>query len=159
MKNKIPYLLILVILCAGFYFIGSYTKDKTSNPLNFIGTARLTEDGSKVKILTGNMKGGLGLEFVFTDNQNNIINTLSVENTNISSPSYRIVKGNKHDWLVVTTIGESGTGYIKYIDSWYLVTGWYGDIQKVLSYDSKISNSTYPIEKDGTTTYKEINSN
>jgi len=140
MKNKIQYyLLILIILCSGFYVLGNYTKDKT--PLKLSDTAKLMENGTKVRIFTGNMKGGLGIEFVFTDNQNYIINTLSVENTNISGPSYRIVKGNKHDWLVVTTIGESGTGYIKYVDSWYLVTGWYGEIQKVLSYDSKISET------------------
>lgn len=151
MKNKILYLLILIFFCAGFYFIGNYTKDKI--PLELYGSARLMENGSDVKIFTGEMKGGQGIELVFTDDQNNIINTLSVENTNISGPSYRIVKGNKHDWLVVTTIGESGTGYIKYIDSWYLVTGWYGGIQKVLSYDSKISVT------DMLNTYsKEVNS-
>lgn len=139
MKNKIFYLVLLIILCFGFYFLGNYTKDKT--PLEYSITARLMEDGSEVKIFTGEMKYGLGIEFVFTDSQNNIINTLSAENTNISGPSYRIVKGNKHDWLVVTTISESGTGYINYIDSWYLVTGWYGGIQKVLSYDSKTSET------------------
>lgn len=137
MKNKIQYyLLILIILCSGFYILGNYTKDKT--PLKLSNTAKLMEDGTEVRIFTGNMKAGLGIEFIFTDNQNNIINTLSVENTNISGPSYRIEKGNKHDWLVVTIIEESGTGYIKYKDSWYLVTGWSGGIQKVLSYDSKI---------------------
>jgi len=140
MKNKILfYLIILIVCCVGFYILGNYIKDKI--PLELYDTARLMEDDSYVKILTGDMKGGLGIEFIFIDSQNNIINTLSVENTNIEGPSYRIVKGNKHDWLVVTTIGESGTGYIKYVDSWYLVTGWYGEIQKVLSYDSKISET------------------
>lgn len=139
MKNKILHLLILITFCTGFYFLGNYTKNKI--PLELYDTARLMEDGSDVKIFTGIMKGGLGIEFIFTDMQNNIINTLSVENTNISGPSYRIVRGNKQDWLVVTTIGESGTGYIKYVDTWYLVMGWSGGIQKVLSYDSKISET------------------
>lgn len=137
MKNKISYLLALIVLCTGFYFLGNSTNNKS--PLKLSNTARLMEDGKSVKIFTGEMKGGLGIEFVFTDIQNNIINTLSVENSNIGGPSYKIVRGNKHDWLVVTTIIESGTGYIKYIDSWYLVANWYGGIQKVLSYDSKTS--------------------
>ena len=149
MKNKIFYLCVLIILSVGFYFLGTHTGNKT--PLKFSSTARLMENGSKVNILTGKMKGGLGIEFVFTDSQNNIINNLSVENPNIDGPSYRIVKGNKHDWLVVTTIGKNGTGYMEYVDSWYLVTDWYGGLQKVLSYSSKITETDIGTSKELTT--------
>jgi len=139
MKNKILYLLIFIILCVGFYFLGTTMSNKT--PIRLSDTARLMEDGSSVKVFTGETKGRLGVEFVFTDNQNNIINTLSVENSNIAGPSYRIVKGDKHDWLVITTIGKNGTGYIEYVDTWYMVTGWYGGIQKVLSYNSLVKEN------------------
>ena len=146
MKNKLFYFCALIILCTGFYFLGNSTSNKS--PLKLSNTARLMEDGSNVKVFTGETKSGLGIEFVFTDNQDNIINTLSVENSNIGGPSYRIVKGIKHDWLVVTTVGTNGTGYIEYIDSWYMVTSWYGGIQKVLSYNSKISDDNMGIDKE-----------
>jgi hypothetical protein len=148
MNNKLLYFCALIFLCTGFYFLGAGINP--ISPLEFSGTARLMEDGSNVKIFTGNMKGGLGIEFVFTDSRNNIINTLSVENSNISGPTYRMVKGDKHDWLVVTTIGKNGTGYIEYLDSWYVVSGSYGETPEILSYISKIIENDTDIFKEAT---------
>lgn len=120
--------------------------------LEFFGSARLMQDGSAVKIYTGETKGGLGTIFLFLDKHNDIINTLSVENYNLSGPTYEIIKGVNRDWLAVTTIPESGTGYIKYKDTWYMTTGYFGETQKVLSYDSKVM-------EDNTNTNKEVVAN
>ncbi|MEK7629360.1 MAG: hypothetical protein AAB394_02440 [Patescibacteria group bacterium] len=104
---------------------------------------RLGVDGQELKILTKEYSSVIpGIIFLFLDSKTGgIINTLSVENYNIGPPKFRIAKGNKHDWFVVTRIDSSGTGYIRYIDDWYVME-IFGNIKKVLSYPSD-GSSTY----------------
>ncbi len=79
---------------------------------------------------------GTSLTFVFRDQESKeIIDTLNVSNINISAPTYQIVHASTHDWLVVTRIEGSGTGYIKYVDDWYTLNDSYTPIL-ALSYES-----------------------
>jgi len=104
---------------------------------------RLDIDGHEIKILTKEYSSVIpGIIFLFLDTKTNgVINTLSVENYNIGPPTFHIIKGNKHDWLVTTKIAGDGTGYIRYIDDWYVMESL-GNIKKVLSYPSG-GNSDY----------------
>lgn len=116
------------------------------SPINFFSIARLGSGEGQTKIFVGEI-GSLGHLFIFTDMSNNIINTLTIENYNIEGPSYRVVKGKDMDWLVVTTIGKNGVGFIEFIDSWYIVNvaqfEIYGEVKKVTSYVSKIAEDNF----------------
>lgn len=149
MIQKKITVIILVLVLTLFFGVYLFFKTQTNHKLlNDFGTARLIADGSEVKILTGKTTNGYGLVFLFLDKQNNIINTLSAENSGLEGPSYRIVKGNNHDWLVITTISEYGTGLKKEMDSWYLVKDTYGGVLKALSYPSL--EGDYPAESTST---------
>lgn len=120
------------------------TQRKTENLQNkppiltYFDTARLSDSDSAIKIFTSDVSNGLGILFVFTLNDT-IIDSLLVQNPNISPPVYRVIKGPTKDYLVVTTIEESGTGYIKEVDSWYRVNQYFHTTNKaVLSYTSKL---------------------
>ena len=127
-----------------FYpFLGS-TQRKTENLQNkppiftYFDTARLSDSDSNVKIFTSDVSNGLGVLFVFTLNDT-VIDSLLIQNPNIGPPSYKVIKGSTKDYLVVTTIEESGTGYIKEVDSWYRVNQYFHNENKaVLSYTSKL---------------------
>lgn len=76
------------------------------------------------------------LTFVFrAQDSKKIITTLHVSNVNIAAPTYRIEHGPTHDWLVVTRIDQSGTGYISYYDDWYMLNDSYVPTL-ALSYES-----------------------
>ncbi|MEI8337566.1 MAG: hypothetical protein WCF92_00270 [bacterium] len=97
-------------------------------------TARLTLDGQNVKIIANTYS--TNRNFIFQDNKTSEnITTLSVTNPAVSSPSYRIVKGNTHDWLVVTKIDTWGTGLRYDTDEWYVIDPA-GILRMVLSYKS-----------------------
>lgn len=120
------------------------TQRKTENLQNkppiltYFDAARLSDLNSAVKIFTSDVSGGLGVLFVFTLNDT-VIDSLLVQNTNIGPPSYKVIKGSTKDYLVVTTIEESGTGYIKEVDSWYRVNQYFHNENKaILSYTSKL---------------------
>jgi hypothetical protein len=120
------------------------TQRKTENLQNkppiltYFDTARLSDSSSAVKIFTSDVSNGLGVLFVFTLNDT-VIDSLLIQNPNISPPSYKIIKGSTKDYLVVTTIEESGTGYIKEVDSWYSVNQYFHNEKKaLLSYTSKL---------------------
>ncbi|MCX6722694.1 MAG: hypothetical protein NT094_01335, partial [Candidatus Staskawiczbacteria bacterium] len=77
-----------------------------------------------------------GLHFVFLDSEtNDIANTLSIQNQARDFPSYRIVNGHTHDWLVVTRMGSWGTGLQYDYDEWYILS-YSGNMKMVLSYKS-----------------------
>ena len=120
------------------------TQRKTENLQNkppiltYFDTARLSDTSSSVKIFTSDVSNGLGVLFVFTLNDT-VIDSLLIQNLNIGPPSYKVIKGSTKDYLVVTTIEESGTGYIKEIESWYRVNQYFHTTNKaVLSYTSKL---------------------
>ncbi len=127
-----------------FYpFLGS-TQRKTENLQNkppiltYFDTAKLSDSNSAIKIFTSEVSNGLGVLFVFTLDDT-VVDSLLVQNLNIGPPSYRVIKGPTKDYLVVTTIEESGTGYIKEVDSWYRVNQYFHTTNKaVLSYTSKL---------------------
>ena len=71
--------------------------------------------------------------FVFLDSSMKIANTLTIDNGYFEAPYYRVVKGKKHDWLVVTKIHTEGTGIMEHEDDWFVVDS-HGLAKKVLSY-------------------------
>ena len=120
------------------------TQRKTENLQNkppiltYFDTARLSDSNSSIKIFTSDVSNGLGVLFVFTLNDR-VIDSLLIQNPNIGQPTYRVIKGSTKDYLVVTTIEESGTGYIKEVDSWYRVNQYFHTTNKVLlTYTSKL---------------------
>lgn len=116
------------------------TENFSNKPpiLTYFDAARLSDSNSAVKIFTSDVSGGLGVLFVFTLNDT-VIDSLLVQNTNIGPPSYKVIKGSTKDYLVVTTIEESGAGYIKEVDSWYRVNQYFHNENKaILSYTSKL---------------------
>lgn len=150
LTRYLSFLLLILLLAIGFYIY------RSSNPklplLEDVGTARLMTDGTPLKILAGETDRGLGAVFLFVDKDGHIVDSLSVENAGLEGPSYRIVKGHTHDWLVVTTIYISGTGIMEYKDNWYTVDGYYGEPESLLSYISSGSEHDGPDEA----TYREF---
>src|SRR5262249_7629982 len=112
--------------------------------LQEFGKARLSPDGSDLKIFTGETGTGLAAVFLFVDGDGHIVNMLLAGNDNIEGPRYKIVKGNTHDWLVVSTIDLSGTGLIEWVDNWYLPGDSLGAPQSLFSYLSGGHNYPYP---------------
>ncbi len=136
-------LLVISDITAKHPFFTS-TQRKTENLQNkppiltYFDTARLSDSDSAIKIFTSDVSGGLGVLFVFTLNDR-VIDSLLIQNPNIGPPTYRVIKGLTKDYLVVNTIEESGTGYIKEVDSWYRVNQYFHTINKtVFSYTSKL---------------------
>ena len=138
MKNKLLHICTPVIFSAGFFYIGWYTHQ----PIPILGinvseTARLRIDGEELKIITNTYS--TNRNFVFLDvkyGTGAVVGTLSVSNGWGDSPSYRIVNGHTHDWLVVTRYESGGTGFLTYSDEWYIL-GWSFDTKKVWSYSSQ----------------------
>ena len=146
-------LLVILIFCAGFYVgsvkSGNNDGDKTTGA--YSEAARLGTDSSKVKILTGTILNTRNI--VFQNELNDkIIDVLSIANDTVGPPDYRIVRGNNQDWVVVTKIEESGTGYIKYTDDWYTLNG---GLKKILSYPAKETLSPYPFSESKSNVYLE----
>jgi len=71
--------------------------------------------------------------FVFLDSSLKISNTLTIDNGYFEAPYYRVVKGKKHDWLVVTKLHTEGTGIMEHEDDWFVIDS-HGLAKKVLSY-------------------------
>ncbi len=137
MKIKLLPIGILAILSAGLFYAGWYTHQPV-NSLNLEGpeAARIRIDGEELKILTNTYS--TNRNFVFLDvkyGTGGVASTLSVENGWGGPPSYRIVKGSTHDWLVVTRIESGGTGFRTHSDEWYIL-GWSYEAKEVLSYQS-----------------------
>ena len=115
--------------------------------------ARMYLDGSPLYILTTDPDQDTGTDrsFIFMDGlMKKTINALTIQNYNIEPPEYHLVHGSIHDWLAVTTIDQDGTGYIKYVDTWYALTAS-GDTVKVLSYTSGGSLDVTNYESELTT--------
>lgn len=138
------FLLLVISIATAKHPFFTSTQRKTENLQNkppiltYFDAARLSDSNSVVKIFTSDVSSGLGVLFVFTLNDT-VIDSFLVQNPNIGPPTYRIIKGSTKDYLVVTTIEESWTGYIKEIDSWYNVNQYFHNEKKaLLPYASKL---------------------
>ena len=147
-------LLAVLILYVGFW-IGS-TKTDNHDGVQITGTysevARLDSDSHVVKIVTGTILNTRNIVFQ-SASTDQIIDVLSITNDTGGPPDYRIVRGNNQDWVVVTKIEESGTGYIKYVDDWYTLKG---GVKKILSYPAKTMVYPYPFSEDNFNIYLEV---
>lgn len=146
------FLIIIPQTCSFWHFIAQKTTFEN------VGEFRLGFNGDKLELLSADTKGLLGKIFIFQNYNDSITTTLSVENPNIESPRFRIVKGNTRDWLVVTTIENSGTGYMKHIDTWYIANSYYQANLAVLSYPANgiISGLTDQLDQNLTTNIRKI---
>lgn len=142
-NNKKKILLIILpitILIIGYFFY-HHSDDKrfTTAEVKIEKTeiARLKLDGSDLKILTSTNDYSTSRNFIFLDTKTNeTVTTLSVSSLGLWAPQYRIVKGSKHDWLVVTRVDNWGTGMRSVNDDWY-VLGWRNSMKLVMSYPSE----------------------
>ncbi len=139
MKNKPKKIHIvlsaIVIMLLFFAFMWGKTAQENTQ-FETVARARLGPNGELTRLTVSDTKGQLGKIFLFSYDDGSIATTLSVENPNIESPSFRIVKGATRDWLVVTTIANSGTGYLKHVDTWYIANYYFQGNLAVLSYPS-----------------------
>lgn len=137
MKRKSIYVCLSVVFFLGLFFLVYFVglnSSRANMKIDESETARLTLDGQNVKIIANTYS--TNRNFIFQDNKTSEnITTLSVTNPAVSSPSYRIVKGNTHDWLVVTKIDTWGTGLRYDTDEWYVIDPA-GILRMVLSYKS-----------------------
>ncbi len=100
-------------------------------------TAKLRLDGSSLKILTSTNDYSTKRNFIFLDSKTGeTVTTLSVSSLGLWTPYYRIIKGNTHDWLVVTRIYTWGTGMKQLYDEWYIID-FREDMKMVLFYPSE----------------------
>ncbi|MSR88023.1 MAG: hypothetical protein EXS69_02610 [Candidatus Zambryskibacteria bacterium] len=152
MKTRLLHIGILAILSTVFFYAGWYTHQPVVDlNLEEIESARIRIDGEELKIFTNTYS--TNRNFIFLDEKyqtSGVAGTLSVGNGWGGPPSYRIVKGNTHDWLVVTRIESGGTGFISHSDEWYIL-GWSYEAKKVLSYQS--DGNMVPNYKDGKNKY------
>jgi len=145
MKNKILlYIFTVVIFSVASFLLGwiLHQPAPIPTPTEMIKetestTARLTTGGYELKIITGTSM--TNRSFIFLDNKTGtIITTFSISNGWLEPPEYRIVRGKKHDWLVLRMIDISGTGLMEHYDAWYILSPsnapW--DMKMVLSYQS-----------------------
>ncbi|HAJ44434.1 MAG: hypothetical protein UV53_C0006G0025 [Candidatus Azambacteria bacterium GW2011_GWE1_42_9] len=143
MKNKILYISIMAIFFVGFF----YFWYSTHQPMPASTTVKLeieefeiarlmpSFDEWELKILTNEYFNSRN--FIFLDNKTGeIVTTLSITNPARGTPDYRIIKGSKHDWLVVTKMVTWGTGMQIDNDEWY-VLGRSGEMKMVMSYQSR----------------------
>jgi len=142
-NNKKKILLILlpisILLIGYFFYHHSDNKKFTTVEVKVEKTeiARLKLDGSDLKILTSTNDYSTSRNFIFLDNKTNeTVTTLSVSSLGLFTPEYRIVKGSKHDWLVITRVDDWGTGMKTIYDDWY-VLGWQNSMKLVMSYPSE----------------------
>jgi len=100
-------------------------------------TAKLRLDGSSLKILTSVNDYSTKRNFIFLDSKTGeTITALSVSSLGLWTPYYRIIKGNTHDWLVVTRVYTWGTGMKQLFDEWYILD-FRENIKMVLFYPSE----------------------
>jgi len=97
--------------------------------------ARLGISGDQIGFFSGSNSAIGTLYLIFLGVGMNISDSLTIGNVNRETPSYRIVKGDKHDWLVATRISGSGTGFTYHEDDWYVIDSK-GEVKEVLSYPS-----------------------
>lgn len=71
--------------------------------------------------------------FIFQDSNGDIVTTLSIDNQFIGPPTYRVIKGKNHDWLIVTRQGMTGTSIKNLYDEWYSIDN---NPKVVLDYES-----------------------
>lgn len=138
MSHRKPKLLnigILAILSAVVFYI-AWNRYEPSPFLQIekYETVRFMLDGYELKILTNTYS--TNRNFVFMDSKtDSIVTTLSVENSALWAPYYRVVKGRAHDWLVITRVANWGTGMRYDVDEWYMLRSS-GEMKMVLSYSS-----------------------
>ena len=137
MKNRLIYI-VIAILFIGLFLIGWYSliflKSTANIKIDKSETARLSMDGSMVRVLSSTRM--YNLDLVFLDAKTNaIVSTLSVDNPVLEPPSYFILKGHTHDWLVVTR-ANSGTGFINRYYEWYILKSS-GNMKMVLQHLSQ----------------------
>lgn len=112
----------------------------TAQPIyQTVGNAR-DMDGENMQIFVADTKSILRKVFLFQYDDGSIATAFSAENPAITGPDFRIMEGQKREWLVVTTIKNWGTGHLNHVDTWYDVSYW-GRISVVLSYLS--DSNTY----------------
>ena len=144
MKTKILILVSLIVLSlffllAIFYFYKNYqiskindeettstTSFKVDGPENF-----RSRDNWNLKLFTSTYM--TKTNFIFQAEDGAIVTTFSIDNNFVGPPTYKIVQGKSHDWLVVTEQGMHGSSIKDLYDNWYLVDH---DSYKVLSYKS-----------------------
>ena len=86
--------------------------------------ARLGINGDQIGFFSSTNSAIDTLYIIFLGDGMNITDSLTISNVNRRSPNYRIVNGDKHDWLVVTRITVDGTGLEEHEDDWYKVV-WF----------------------------------
>ncbi len=138
MKRKSIYICLFIFLFVGLLYL-AYFIGVNSSKVNLKGDqsemAKLSLDGQSIKIITNTYS--TNRNFIFQDGKTGEnITTLSVTNPTVSFPSFRIVKGNTHDWLVVTKIETWGTGLRYDTDEWYVIDPM-RILKMVLSYRSR----------------------
>lgn len=143
---------IVAVLGAAISLFANYHLFAASNQSVYqtAGEARFGMNGENLKLFVIETKNQLGKVFLFQYDDGSIAKSLFVENPNIESPSFKIVKGQGRDWLVVTTVENSGTGYLKRIDTWYIANSYYQGNPAILSYPSyshSIGMTGMPMEK------------
>lgn len=142
MKSKILlYIFSVIGISLAFFLIGWFLHQPAQIPASTVNLkiekseiAKLNKDGQELKIITNSYFASRN--FIFLDNKtNDIVTTLSVDDPARGWPSYRIVKGHTHDWLVVTRMGSWGTGMQYNYDEWYFLSQA-GTMKMVLTYPS-----------------------
>ena len=128
MKSKIFYTTVLIIICTLISFL-LYKNSTVRNSINTAEikiekteVARLSLDGSSVKILTSTNEYSTTRDFIFLNNETGeTITTVSIASLGLSTPYYRVAKGVNHDWLVVTKVETWGTGVRRDTNEWYIL--------------------------------------
>jgi hypothetical protein len=144
LKNKLLFTYTLTLLIIGLVAVGCYLflskpTDKTTATIRIetVETARLSLDGTNVKILASVNDFSTSRNFIFQNLQSgDTITTLSVSSLGLETPSYQIIKGVKHDWLVINKVETWGTGFRQDVDEWY-ITSSQGKAKLVLSYPAQ----------------------
>lgn len=142
MKKNILYItlpLMGILLTGVFYFYYHPNKGliKAQVMIEKSELARLALNGTEIKLLTSTNDHSTSRNFLVLDGETGeTITTLSVSSLGLWTPYYRIIKGNTHDWLVVTRLESWGTGMKNIYDEWYALD-WQGTMKLVLFYPSE----------------------
>ena len=144
--------ILLLLFLFSFYFNKNYqiskiseeetastTSFKVDGPENF-----RTSDDWNLKLFSSTYMNTTN--FIFQADDGGIVTTLSIDNNFVGPPTYKIVKGKSHDWLVVTVQGMHGSSIKDLYDNWYLVDR---DSYEVLSYKSDGHRVPGPEYKNG----------
>ncbi len=144
MKTKIIIIISLIFLflsflLAIFYFYKNYQISK----INVTEVASTTSfrvegveefrsaNGDKYQMFANSRM--TTTSFIFQDSDGGIVTTLSIDNQFIGPPTYFVIKGKSHDWLVVSRQGTTGSSIKNIYDEWYTI-GY--EPKVVLSYES-----------------------